>query len=111
MPVRQPTRTEFGNRAANAQPMVLSAVPSEYWRGPGRSPECRPVMTTGATRRPERNAEASTTQQITWGQRLARRQGAGREQPGNAVGQRQGAAARRLAVHQAEETGDRKSVV
>jgi hypothetical protein len=36
-------------------------VPSEYWRGPGRRPAHRPVITTGAMRSPERDAEASTT--------------------------------------------------
>jgi hypothetical protein len=36
-------------------------IPGEYWRGPDRRPEHRPVITTGATRPPERDAEASTT--------------------------------------------------
>jgi pimeloyl-ACP methyl ester carboxylesterase len=46
----------------NAQQMV----PSEYWRGPDRRPEQRPVIITGATRPPERDAEANTTPQIKW---------------------------------------------
>jgi hypothetical protein len=46
----------------NAQQMV----PSEYWRGPGRRPAHRPVITTGAMRPPERDAEASTTLRRGW---------------------------------------------
>jgi hypothetical protein len=47
----------------NAQQMGSS----EYWRGPDRRPEHRPVIATGTTRPPERDAEASTTLQIKMG--------------------------------------------
>src|SRR5580704_14818320 len=33
----------------------------DYWRSPDRRPEHWPVITTGATHPPERDAEASTT--------------------------------------------------
>jgi hypothetical protein len=48
-------------------------VPSEYWRGPDRVPGHRPVIATGATRHPERDAEASTTLQIKWASASPRR--------------------------------------
>jgi hypothetical protein len=44
----------------NAQQMV----PSEYWCGPDRRPEDRPVITTGATRGHERHREWSTSLQM-----------------------------------------------
>jgi len=43
MPGRQPTRTESGDQAVTAQPMVLSAAAREYWWAPYRRPESRPV--------------------------------------------------------------------
>ena len=46
-------------------------VPSEYWRGPNRRPEHRPVTTTGATRPPERDAEAKYHPADQTGRRLA----------------------------------------
>ena len=49
------------------------SVPSEYWRGPDRRPGHRPVIATGATRPPERDAEASTTLQIKWASASPRR--------------------------------------
>src|SRR4029077_5208289 len=54
----------MGSNRMLAQPGADSSqqmLPSEYWRGPYRSPEHRPVITTGATRPPGRDAEASTT--------------------------------------------------
>jgi hypothetical protein len=48
-------------------------IPGEYWRGPDGRPEHRPVITTGATRPPERDAEASTTLADETGRRLAPR--------------------------------------
>lgn len=43
------------------------------WRGPDRRPGHRPVIATGATRPPERDAEASTTLQIKWASASPRR--------------------------------------
>jgi len=57
-------------RAATRCPSALAQInahqmiPGEYWRGPDRRPEHRPVITTGATRPPKRDAEASTTTQM-----------------------------------------------
>jgi hypothetical protein len=53
----------------NAQQMV----PSGYWRGPDRRPGYRPVVATGATRPPGRDAEACTTLQIKWASVAPRR--------------------------------------
>jgi hypothetical protein len=50
------TECSFSVVRMSAQQMV----PSEYWRDPDRGPEHRLVITTGATRPPERDAEAST---------------------------------------------------
>jgi len=43
------------------KPTPPTELPGEYWCGPDRRPEHRPVITTGAARLPERDAEASTT--------------------------------------------------
>jgi non-heme chloroperoxidase len=47
-------------RFSVAQMNAQQKVPIDYWRGPDRRPERRPVITTGATRHPERNREWST---------------------------------------------------
>ena len=53
----QQQNVRFSVVRMNSRQMVLG----EYWRGPDRRPRHRPVTTTGATRLPEGNAEASTT--------------------------------------------------
>jgi hypothetical protein len=72
----------LGDRAACAarecscsvvQMNAQQSVPSEYWRGPDRRPGHRPVIATGATRPPERDAKASTTLQIKWASASPRR--------------------------------------
>lgn len=71
-----------GDHAARVATQCLSGlaqinahqmIPGGYWRGPDRRPAHRPVITTGATRFPERDAEASATPPDETGRRFAPR--------------------------------------
>jgi hypothetical protein len=49
-----------------SRPNAQQVVPRRYWRGPGPQTRAPARDYTGATRPPERDAEASTTPRIKW---------------------------------------------